>query len=150
MDIGVNSDFAVLTAINERYQMICPQERFNMKEDDLNSEQYKQRIKDFYLEHDRDWIKKVTTPEGNVIETNYGSRLVAANFEVNNKELLYDELFEEGLEKLYPIAMTGTNKPDIVNNFVKLFEEKIITSSIVLIWLTSSTVLDMRDFPPKF
>tara|TARA_R110002020_G_scaffold281522_1_gene497165 strand:- start:1267 stop:3576 length:2310 start_codon:yes stop_codon:yes gene_type:complete len=127
MDIGVNSDFAVLTAVNERYQMICPQERFNMKENDLNSEQYKQRIKDFYLEHDRDWIKKVTTPEGKVIETNYGSRLVAANFEVNNKELLYDELFEEGLEKLYPIAMTGTNKPDIVNNLVKLFEERIIS-----------------------
>jgi phage FluMu gp28-like protein len=126
MDIGVNSDFAVLTAINERYEVICPQVRFNMKENDLTAEQYKQTIIDFYNDVDRDWIRKTETTDGKVREVNYGSRLVAANFEVNNKELLYDELFDAGLEKLYPIALTGSNKSDIVNNLVKLFEDKKI------------------------
>lgn len=126
MDIGVNSDFAVLTAINEKYEVICPQVRFNMKENDLDSEQYKAVIKDFYNEMDEDYIKKIEKEDGTFKEVNYGSRLVAANFEVNNKELLYDELFEDGLERLYPIVMTGINKPHIVNNLVKLFEDRTV------------------------
>ena len=127
MDIGVNSDYAVLTAINEKYEVICPQSRFNMKDDGLSAEEYKQRIVDFYRELDVDWVKKIKREDGTIKEVNYGSRLMVALFEVNNKELLYDELFDVGLEKLYPIALTGTNKGDIVNNLVKRFEDRSIT-----------------------
>ena len=129
MDIGVTSDFAVLTAINEKGEMIRPQVRFNMKEDDLSADEYKGVIKDFYKEVDADYIKVVKDAKKGSKEVNYGSRLVAANFEVNNKELLYDELFDEGLEKLYPIALTGSNKADIVNNLVRQFEDKTLTIS---------------------
>ena len=122
IDVGISNDYCVLTAINERYEMIRPQVRFNMREDRLSSEEYRDKIIQFYNECNEDWIVKKGDKE-----YNYGSRLRAGHFEVNGKELLYEDLFQLGCEALIPIAVTGTNKGDMVNHTVKLFEDKKIT-----------------------
>ena len=122
MDIGVKSDYTVLVAMNEKYEVVGEIERFNMMEENISSDEYKQKIVDFYNKWDAQKIKEV---HGHRIEM--GSKLVAGHFEVNNQTLLYEELFDDfGLEALIPVAVHGKNKSEMVENAIKLFEEKAI------------------------
>ena len=108
MDIGVAQDYTVLTAMNELHEVIAV-DRFNFKEENMDSEEFKQRIKDFYLHHDKDGL------------------LAAAYFEVNNNDLLFDDLTDDDrLYKLLPFQTTSKTKPLIVKNLIKLFEDKEI------------------------
>lgn len=103
IDVGVVNDFTVLTCINKHGEVIDI-DRFNTKEDNLSYEQYKQRIKDFVTKHDQ--------------------YLVAAYFEINNKDLLYEDIMTD--ETMYKIEAFNTNistKPKIINNLIKMFED---------------------------
>lgn len=107
MDIGVAQDYTVLTAIDESYNVIDI-DRFNYKEEGMDNEEFKERIKNFYLKHDK--------------------MLNTAYFEVNNNDLLFDELSEdERLYKMVPFSTTVKTKPLIIKNLIKLFDDKIIT-----------------------
>ena len=106
MDIGVAQDYTVLTAMTEDYKVVDI-DRFNFKEEGMDSEEFKNRIKAFYLKHD--------------------NKLSACYFEVNNNDLLFDELTDDDrLYKMIPIHTTAKTKPDMIRNLIKLFEDKII------------------------
>ena len=106
MDIGVAQDYTVLTAMTEDYEVVDI-DRFNFKEEGMDSEEFKQRIKDFYLRHDE--------------------KLSACYFEINNNDLLFDDITDdERLYKMIPIHTTAKSKPEMVRNLIKLFEDKII------------------------
>ena len=106
MDIGVAQDYTVMTAMNERYEVI-DLHRFNYKEEGLDYDDFKDRIKDFYLKHD--------------------DKLAAAYFEVNNNDLLFDDLTDdERLYKMIPFHTTSKSKPEIIRNLIKLFEDKLV------------------------
>ena len=75
----------------------------------MDSVEFRNRIKEFYLHQDRDGL------------------LAAAYFEVNNNDLLFDDLSEDDrLYKLVPFHTTSKSKPVIIRNLIKLFEEKTI------------------------
>jgi hypothetical protein len=106
MDIGVAQDYTVLIALTEDYNVVDI-DRFNFKEEGMDSEEFKNRIKDFYLKHD--------------------SKLSAAYFEVNNNDLLFDEISDDDrLYKLIPFHTTSKTKPEMIRNLIKLFEDKKI------------------------
>ncbi len=106
MDIGVAQDYTVLTAMTENYEVIDI-DRFNYKEEGMDYEEFKERIKAFYLKHDE--------------------LLAAAYFEINNNDLLFDDLTDDDrLYKMIPFHTTAKTKPDIVRNLIKLFEDKKI------------------------
>lgn len=109
MDIGVAQDYTVLTAMDENYKVIDI-DRFNYKEEGMDNEEFKQRIKDFYLRYDE------------------GNKLSACYFEVNNNDLLFDELTDDDrMYKMIPFITSAKTKPDIVRNLIKLFDDKQIT-----------------------
>ena len=88
MDIGVAQDYTVLTAISDDYRVIDI-DRFNYKEEGMDYEEFKERIKAFYLKHD--------------------NNLAAAYFEVNNNDLLFDDLTDDGIMyKLIPFTNLST------------------------------------------
>mgnify|MGYP003624815886 FL=1 len=106
MDIGVAQDYTVLTAMTQDYEVI-DMDRFNFKEQGMDSVEFKQRIKDFYLKHFED--------------------LAAAYFEVNNNDLLFDEITDDDrMYKLIPFQTTSKSKPEIIRNLIKLFEDNKI------------------------
>ena len=106
MDIGVAQDYTVLTAMTEDYH-VFDIDRFNYKEEGMDSLEFRERIKDFYLKHD--------------------DKLAAAYFELNNNDLLFDEITDDDrMYKLIPIHTTAKNKPDMIRNLIKLFEDKTI------------------------
>ena len=106
MDIGVAQDYTVLTALSEDYRIIDI-DRFNYKEEGMDYDEFKQRIRDFYFKHD-----------GN---------MAAAYFEVNNNDLLFDDLTEDDtMYKLIPFHTTAKSKPEMIRNLIKLFEDKVI------------------------
>ena len=106
MDIGVAQDYTVLTAMTQDYEVI-DMDRFNFKEQGMDSTEFKQRIKDFYLKHFED--------------------LAAAYFEVNNNDLLFDEITDDDrMYKLIPFHTTSKSKPEIIRNLIKLFEDNKI------------------------
>jgi len=108
MDIGVAQDYTVLTAMTEDYEVVAI-DRFNFKEENMDSEEFKQRIKDFYLHHDSE------------------DKLAACYFEINNNDLLFDDLTDDDrLYKMLPFQTTSKTKPLIVKNLMKLFEDKKI------------------------
>lgn len=124
MDIGIAQDYTVLTAVTQDYEVLAI-DRFNMKEATLDSSQFKQRIKDFYLHFD--------------------SHLSAAYFEVNNNNLLFDDISDdERMYKLVPFITSGQSKPEIVRNLIKLFEENIIT-----IPPDNNLIRELYDFKSK-
>jgi hypothetical protein len=109
MDIGVAQDYTVLTALDENFKIIDI-DRFNYKEEGMDNEEFKERIKAFYLKHDED------------------EKLSAAYFEVNNNDLLFDELSEDDrLYKMIPFTTSAKTKPIIIKNLIKLFDDKTIT-----------------------
>lgn len=106
IDIGVVNDYTVLTCINRKGEVVDI-DRFNTKDDNLSYEAYVARIKEFVLKHDR--------------------YLVAAYFEINNKDLLFEDITSD--ERMYKIEPFNTNistKPKIINNLIKMFEEEKI------------------------
>jgi hypothetical protein len=106
MDIGVAQDYTVLTAMTQDYEVIDV-DRFNFKEQGMDSTEFKQRIKDFYLKH--------------------FDSLAAAYFEVNNNDLLFDEITDDDrMYKLIPFQTTSKSKPEIIRNLIKLFEDSKI------------------------
>lgn len=124
MDIGVAQDYTVLTAMTENYEVVDI-DRFNFKEEGMDSEEFKHRIKEFYLKHD--------------------DKLAAAYFEVNNNDLLFDELTDDDrLYKLMPIHTTSKTKPEMIRNLIKLFEDKIIK-----IPKNDDLVKELYDFKSK-
>ena len=103
MDIGVAQDYTVLIAMTEKYEVI-DMDRFNYKEENLDSEEFKERIKAFYLKHDE--------------------KLSAAYFEVNNNDLLFDDITDDDrMYKMIPFHTTSKSKPEIIKNLIKLFED---------------------------
>ena len=109
MDIGVAQDYTVLTAISENYDIIGI-DRFNFKEEGMDSEEFKQRIKDFYLHYESE------------------DKLYAAYFEVNNNDLLFNDLTDDDrLFKMVPFSTTSKSKPEMIKNLMKLFEDRLIT-----------------------
>ena len=109
MDIGVAQDYTVLTAMDENYKVIDI-DRFNYKEEGMDNEEFKQRIKDFYLRYDEE------------------NKLSACYFEVNNNDLLFDELTDDDrLYKMIPFTTSAKTKPDIIRNLIKLFDDRQIT-----------------------
>ena len=124
MDIGVAQDYTVLTAMTEDYQVIDI-DRFNFKEEGMDSEEFKNRIKAFYLKHD--------------------DKLSACYFEVNNNDLLFDELTDDDrLYKMIPFHTTSKTKPELVRNLIKLFEDKKIK-----IPNNETLVKELYDFKSK-
>lgn len=106
MDIGVAQDYTVLTAMTENYEVIDI-DRFNYKEEGMDSDEFKERIKEFYMKHDE--------------------KLTAAYFEVNNNDLLFDDITDdERIYKLIPFHTTAKTKPEMIRNLIKLFEDKLI------------------------
>jgi len=106
MDIGVAQDYTVLTAMTQDYEVIDI-DRFNFKEQGMDSTDFKQRIKDFYLKH--------------------FDKLAAAYFEVNNNDLLFDEITDDDIMyKMIPFQTTSKSKPEIIRNLIKLFEDNNI------------------------
>ena len=106
MDIGVAQDYTVLTAMSEDYRVIDV-DRFNYKEEAMDYEEFKERIKAFYLKHDK--------------------YLAAAYFEVNNNDLLFDDITDDDkFYKLIPFTTSAQSKPEIIRNLIKLFEDKKI------------------------
>ena len=124
MDIGVAQDYTVLTAMTEDYH-VFDIDRFNYKEEGMDSPQFKERIKDFYMKHD--------------------DKLAAAYFELNNNDLLFDEIVsDERIYKLIPIHTTSKTKPEMIRNLIKLFEDKIIK-----IPKDDNLVKELYDFKSK-
>jgi hypothetical protein len=124
MDIGVSYDYTVLTAMNQDYEVIGI-DRFNLKEEGMDSTDFKQRIKDFYL--------------------NYEKELAACYFEINNNELLFDEISDDdAMYKMLPFQTTSQTKPEIIRNLIKLFEDKKI-----LIPNNDELVKELYDFKGK-
>jgi hypothetical protein len=124
MDIGVAQDYTVLTAMTEDYEVIDI-DRFNFKEEGMDSTEFKERIKAFYLKHDE--------------------LLAAAYFEVNNNDLLFDELTDdERLYKMIPFTTSAKTKPEMIRNLIKLFEDKIIK-----IPKNEDLVKELYDFKSK-
>lgn len=106
MDIGVAQDYTVLTAMTQDYEVIDI-DRFNYKEEGMDYEEFKERIRAFYLKHDKE--------------------LAAAYFEVNNNDLLFDDLTDDDrFYKLIPFITSAQSKPEIIRNLIKLFEDKVI------------------------
>lgn len=106
MDIGVAQDYTVLTAMNERYEVVDIA-RFHYREDNLDYNEFKELIMGFYLKHDH--------------------KLAACYFEVNNNDLLFDEITDdERMYKMIPFQTTVSTKPEIIRNLIKLFDDKII------------------------
>jgi phage terminase large subunit len=107
MDIGVAYDYTVLTAVDQDYNVIDI-DRFQYRELGMDADSFKDRIKAFYLKHDRE--------------------LMACYFEVNNNDLLFDDITDDDrMYKMLPFHTTGQTKPDIIRNLIKLFEDKRIT-----------------------
>jgi hypothetical protein len=124
MDIGVAQDYTVLTAISDDYRVVDI-DRFNYKEEGMDYEEFKERIKAFYLKHDQ--------------------YLAAAYFEVNNNDLLFDDLTDdERLYKLIPFTTSAQSKPEIIRNLIKLFEDKIIK-----IPKNTDLIKELYDFKSK-
>lgn len=124
MDIGVAQDYTVLTAIDENYNVIDI-DRFNMKEESMDSDDFKFRIKDFYRKH--------------------FEKLAACYFEVNNNDLLFDELtMDNDMYKMIPFHTTSKTKPDMVRNLIKLFEDKEIS-----IPNNETLIKELYDFKSK-
>ena len=124
MDIGVAQDYTVLTAMTEKYEVIDIH-RFNYKEEGMDYEEFKQRIKDFYLKHDK--------------------YLAAAYFEVNNNDLLFDDITDDDrFYKLIPFQTTSQSKPEIIRNLIKLFEDKVIK-----IPKNTDLIKELYDFKSK-
>ena len=106
MDIGVAQDYTVLTAMTEDY-VVIDVDRFNYKEEGMDYDEFKERIKAFYLKHDK--------------------YLAAAYFEMNNNDLLFDDITDdENMYKLIPFITSAQSKPEIIRNLIKLFEDKVI------------------------
>jgi hypothetical protein len=124
MDIGVAQDYTVLTAMSDDYRVIDI-DRFNYKEEGMDYEEFKERIKSFYLKHDRS--------------------LAAAYFEVNNNDLLFDDLTDDDrLYKLIPFTTSAQSKPEIIRNLIKLFEDKVIK-----IPKNTDLIKELYDFKSK-
>ncbi len=124
MDIGVAQDYTVLTAMSDDYRIIDI-DRFNYKEEGMDYEEFKERIKSFYLKHDRN--------------------LAAAYFEVNNNDLLFDDLTDDDrLYKLIPFTTSAQSKPEIIRNLIKLFEDKVIK-----IPKNTDLIKELYDFKSK-
>lgn len=124
MDIGVAQDYTVMTAMNERFEVIDIH-RFNYKEESLDYEEFKDRIKDFYLKHD--------------------DKLAACYFEVNNNDLLFDDLTDDDrLYKMIPFQTTSKSKPEIIRTLIKLFEDKEIK-----IPSNTDLIKELYDFKSK-
>ena len=124
MDIGVAQDYTVLTAMSDDYRVIDI-DRFNYKEEGMDYEEFKARIKSFYLKHDRN--------------------LAAAYFEVNNNDLLFDDLTDDDrLYKLIPFTTSAQSKPEIIRNLIKLFEDKVIK-----IPKNTDLIKELYDFKSK-
>lgn len=124
MDIGVAQDYTVLTAIDQDYNVIDI-DRFHYREENLDAETFKERIKGFYLKHDE--------------------MLAACYFEVNNNDLLFDEITDDDrMYKMIPFQTTSQSKPDIIRNLIKLFEDKTIT-----IPDDSNLMKELYDFKSK-
>ena len=103
MDIGVAQDYTVMTAMNEHNEIIDIH-RFNYKEEGMDYEEFKERIKSFYLKHD--------------------DKLSACYFEVNNNDLLFDDLTDdERMYKMIPFITSAKTKPEIIRNLIKQFED---------------------------
>ena len=103
MDIGVAQDYTVMTAMNEHNEIIDIH-RFNYKEEGMDYEEFKERIKSFYLKHD--------------------DKLSACYFEVNNNDLLFDDLTDdERMYKMIPFITSTKTKPEIIRNLIKQFED---------------------------
>ena len=107
IDIGITSDYTVVTVMNSRNEVI-EIDRFNMRKDGLSYIEYKERLMALYYR--------------------YFDRLVAAYIEVNNQELLYEEILDTfpNSYKLLAFRTTPTNKPKIVARLIKLFEDLVI------------------------
>ena len=124
MDIGVAQDYTVMTAMNERFEVIDIH-RFNYKEESLDYDEFKDRIKDFYLKHD--------------------DKLAACYFEVNNNDLLFDDLTDDDrLYKMIPFQTTSKSKPEIIRTLIKLFEDKEIK-----IPTNTDLIKELYDFKSK-
>ena len=113
LDVGVISDYTVGTIMTHS-GWVTDIDRFNMREDDLTSDEFRDRIREFYHRNDMD------------------NNLVAVYFEINNKELLFEDI--EGSKykgkeqvKWLPINTNGTTKPKMVNALIKTFDEKELT-----------------------
>ena len=124
MDIGVAQDYTVLTAISDDYRVVDI-DRFNYKEEGMDYDEFKERIKAFYLKHDYN--------------------LAAAYFEVNNNDLLFDDLTDDGvMYKLIPFTTSAQSKPLIIRNLIKVFEDKVIK-----IPKNTDLIKELYDFKSK-
>jgi len=89
MDIGVAYDYTVLTAVDQDYNVIDI-DRFQYRELGMDADSFKDRIKAFYLKHDRE--------------------LMACYFEVNNNDLLFDDITDD--DRMYNDAAVPYDRAD--------------------------------------
>jgi len=107
-DLGISNDFTVVTLMNKKFEVVAI-DRFNMREDHLSSDEYKERLLRLYYKN--------------------FDNIVAGYMEINNNELLYDEIMDnfEKTYKIFPFKTTPTSKPRIITRLIKLFEDGEIT-----------------------
>lgn len=108
MDIGISQDYTVLTAIDEKYNVIDI-DRFHYRESGIGYSDFKKRLLHFVHKHTK-WCQ-------------------VAHFEFNNNELLFDELMEdkEFARLAEPITVTPQLKPKMIDNLILLFEKEKIS-----------------------
>ena len=102
IDVGIVSDYTVVTAFNEKGQM-CYMDRFNYRDDNLNWEKLKARIQKPFLD--------------------YRGKVKDAYFEINGNDALYEELiYMDGMGMLMSFQTNGKTKPVIVEQLIVAFE----------------------------
>jgi hypothetical protein len=108
VDIGVSSDYTVVTVIDENNNVVYI-DKFNMREDGLSHKEFKDRIMQTYEE--------------------YFDNLVAMYIEENNMELLIDELYDEydRTYKMFTVSMQADTKGRIIGHLRFLFDKKQIS-----------------------
>jgi len=108
VDIGVSSDFTVITVIDNKNNVVYI-DKFNMREDGLSHKEFKDRIMQTYKE--------------------FFPNLVAMYIEENNMELLIDELYDEYDDtfKMFTLSMQHDLKGKIIGHLRFLFDKKNIS-----------------------
>ena len=108
VDIGVSSDFTVITVMNQNYDVI-EIDAFNMRENKLTHKEFKDRIMSLYYK--------------------YFKYLVAMYIEKNNQELLIEELEDEYKDsyKIFPLSMQTETKANVISTLRFLFDKMKIS-----------------------
>jgi len=108
IDVGLVNDDTVMS-VQDKFGNFIDIERFNYRAENLNHEEYKEKVWRFVEKH-KDYT-------------------VAGNFEINGKELLFDQLCDNrDFARIFdPFTVSFSSKPKIIEAMIIGFEKKEIT-----------------------